>query len=186
MLNRHACTMITNGIMLLATYDGDVLRLYIDGVQVKGINNLITNSSVPDDRGTYSLKVGGHTFSKNFFLGNIDEVRVWNRSLTNVEIAEGYTQGKFNTTGQMLYLPFNTTSGANALNTTSGANALNTTSGANALNTTSGANALNTTSGANALNTTSGANALNTTSGANALNTTSGIGRTNIELERQA
>lgn len=103
-----------------ATYDGNILRLYIDGLRVKGINNLLTNSSVPENTGNHSLRVGGHAFSKNFFVGNIDEVRVWNRALTDVDILRGYLQGKFDNTGQILYLPFNTTSGANALNTPSG------------------------------------------------------------------
>jgi hypothetical protein len=122
------------------TYDGNVLSLYIDGMQVRGKNNVLTNSAVPEDTGIHPLRLGGHALNpKNVFLGNIDEVTLWNRALTDVDIAEGYLEGKFDTTGRMLYLPFNTTSAPNALNTTSAPNALNTTSAPNALNTTSAA-----------------------------------------------
>jgi hypothetical protein len=107
------------------TYDGNVLSLYIDGMQVRGKNNVLTNSAVPEDTGIHPLRLGGHALNpKNVFLGNIDEVTLWNRALTDVDIAKGYLEGKFDTTGRTLYLPFNTTSAPNA------SNALNTTSAA--------------------------------------------------------
>jgi Concanavalin A-like lectin/glucanases superfamily len=86
-------------------YDGSALRLYIDGAQVRE-SMLPRQDAVPDNVGTRSLRIGANAFSdKDFFVGNIDEIRIWNRPLTNAEIGEGYTRGIFNTTGQVLYLP---------------------------------------------------------------------------------
>lgn len=90
------------------TYDGHVVRLYIDGVQVR---NLFVPSADPDTTGKEPLRIGAEnlfaeTAPRSTFNGLIDEVRVWNRALTDVEIAEGYTKGIFDTTSQVLYLPF--------------------------------------------------------------------------------
>jgi hypothetical protein len=44
-----------------------------------------------------------------FYIGKVDEVRVWNRGLTNSEIAEIYSNGTFNTIGQVIYQDFKNT-----------------------------------------------------------------------------
>jgi hypothetical protein len=90
------------------TYDGQVVRLYIDGVQVR--NKFIPGTG-PDTTGVEPMRIGAEnllaeTASRKTFNGLIDEVRIWNRALTEVEIREGYTKGKFDTIGQVLYLPF--------------------------------------------------------------------------------
>jgi hypothetical protein len=41
-----------------------------------------------------------------FFIGNVDEVRIWNRALSASEVANAYNNGLFDTIGQVLYLPF--------------------------------------------------------------------------------
>jgi len=41
-----------------------------------------------------------------FFEGEIDEVRVWNRALSTEEIEDQYSNGIFDTNGQLVYLPF--------------------------------------------------------------------------------
>jgi hypothetical protein len=41
-----------------------------------------------------------------YFIGSIGEIRVWNRSLSVQEVAAAYNEGLYNTTGQVLYLPF--------------------------------------------------------------------------------
>jgi Concanavalin A-like lectin/glucanases superfamily len=94
---------------VVATYDGSVLRLYIDGVQV--VKSILTDGAIPDNTGTDPLRVGAESSLVEFlprdnFVGNIDEVRVWNRALPIGEIANGYKTGTFNTTSQVLYLPF--------------------------------------------------------------------------------
>jgi concanavalin A-like lectin/glucanase superfamily protein len=88
------------------TYDGSALRLNIDGVQVRE-SILPRDGAIPDNTGTRPLRIGANAYSdKDFFVGNIDEVRVWNRGLSGTEIANGYRTGIFNTTGQVVYLPF--------------------------------------------------------------------------------
>ena len=87
-------------------YDGSALRLNIDGVQVRE-SILPRDGAIPDNTGTRPLRIGANAYSdKDFFVGNIDEVRVWNRGLSGTEIANGYRTGIFNTTGQVVYLPF--------------------------------------------------------------------------------
>jgi hypothetical protein len=88
----------------VVTYDGSTaVRLYIDGVQVSSL----TTSATPDNTGIQPVRIGANSLSLNgFFIGNVDEVRIWNRALSAAEIADAYNNGQFNTTGQVLYLPF--------------------------------------------------------------------------------
>lgn len=90
------------------TFDGHVVRLYIDGVQVR---NTFIPSAGPDTTGEEPMRIGAEnllaeTAPRRTFNGLIDEVRVWDRALSDIEIAEGYAEDKFDTTGQVLYLPF--------------------------------------------------------------------------------
>jgi hypothetical protein len=94
---------------VVATYDGSVLRLYVDGVQA--VKNIITQDAVPDNTGSDPLRIGARSSltepsPRDNFVGNIDEVRIWNRALTDAEIEEGYKTGRFTMTGQVVYLPF--------------------------------------------------------------------------------
>jgi PKD repeat protein len=67
---------------LAGTYDGTTLRLFINGVQTASStpNGSIATSSGP-------LRIGGNSLWGEFFQGYIDEVRVYNRALTQAEIA---------------------------------------------------------------------------------------------------
>jgi hypothetical protein len=90
------------------TYDGHVIRLYIDGVQVR---NTFIPSAGPDTTGEEPLRIGAENLlaenaPRRTFNGLIDEVRVWDRALSDVEIAEGYAEDNFDINGQVLYLPF--------------------------------------------------------------------------------
>jgi hypothetical protein len=87
----------------VARYDGSEVKLYIDGVLVANKSSI----SSPDSTGTQPVRIGANSlFLKEYFTGSIDEVRIWNRSLTSSEIKDGYYNGTFDTTGQVLYLPF--------------------------------------------------------------------------------
>ena len=70
-----------------ATYDGAQQRLYVNGTQVgsRTQTGAIAASSLP-------LRIGGNTPYGNFFTGRIDEVRVYNRALTQPEIAADMTR----------------------------------------------------------------------------------------------
>jgi hypothetical protein len=70
-----------------ATYDGAQQRLYVNGTQVaiRAQTGAIAASTLP-------LRIGGNTPYGNFFTGRIDEVRVYNRALTQPEIAADMTR----------------------------------------------------------------------------------------------
>ncbi|MET1084645.1 MAG: LamG domain-containing protein, partial [Burkholderiales bacterium] len=63
------------------TYDGMTLRLFINGVQTAS-----TPISGPIATSTGPLRIGGTSLWGEFFQGYIDEVRVYNRALTQDEI----------------------------------------------------------------------------------------------------
>jgi hypothetical protein len=88
---------------VVATYDGSILRLYIDGVQIASKS---TSGAAPDNTGIQPVRIGANSLAPNdFFIGQVDEVRIWNRTLTDSEIADAYNNGVFNTNEQVLYLP---------------------------------------------------------------------------------
>ena len=66
---------------LAATYDGSVLALYVNGVQV---STLLASGSIVTSAG--GLKVGGNAVWGEWFSGLVDEVRLYNRALTATEI----------------------------------------------------------------------------------------------------
>lgn len=69
---------------LALTYDGASLRLYVNGIQVRSVarsGNIATSSN--------PLQIGGDSrFYGQWFAGLIDEVRIYNRSLSAAEIQE--------------------------------------------------------------------------------------------------
>jgi hypothetical protein len=72
---------------LAATYDGATLRLYVNGVQVasRAQTGAIIVTSSP-------LRIGGNGIWGEYFQGRIDEVRIYNRALSQAEL-----QGDMNT-----------------------------------------------------------------------------------------
>jgi hypothetical protein len=68
---------------LAMTWDGSVLRLYVDGAEVAtqpAPGALLT--------GTGPLRIGGNGLRGEFFAGLVDEVRVYDRVLSAVRIGE--------------------------------------------------------------------------------------------------
>ena len=66
---------------LASTYDGSVLRLFVNGVQVS-----TRALAGPIAASTGALRIGGNAVWPEWFQGLIDEVRVYNRALTPAEI----------------------------------------------------------------------------------------------------
>ena len=66
---------------IAATYDGAALRLYFNGtiISSQGQTGAISTSTNP-------LQIGGDSIYGQFFQGAIDEVRIYNRALTQAEI----------------------------------------------------------------------------------------------------
>ena len=66
---------------LAVTYDGAMLRLYVNGTQVG--SQAMTGSMVTS---TGALRVGGNSVWGEFFQGQIDEIRIYNRALTQAQV----------------------------------------------------------------------------------------------------
>ncbi len=63
------------------TYDGTTLRLFINGVQRASVA-----VSGPIATSTGPLRIGGNSIWGEFFQGRIDEIRIYNRALSQAEI----------------------------------------------------------------------------------------------------
>ena len=89
----------------VVTFDGSILRLYVDGVQVA----TLSTSSIPETTGNnHPLKIGANSrIVDDLFSGSIDEVGVWNRALTTTEIANLMNNGGFATNGLVYMNSFN-------------------------------------------------------------------------------
>src|SRR5258706_318946 len=66
---------------LAATFDGATVRLYVNGAQVAS-----QAQTTPLATTTEALQIGGDSYPNEFFAGRIDEVRIYNRALTQAEI----------------------------------------------------------------------------------------------------
>src|SRR5262249_55553891 len=71
---------------LPVTYDGWTLRFYVNGSQVSSAakTGALASSSNP-------LEIGGDSLYQQYFLGTIDEVRIYNRALSVTEIQTDMT-----------------------------------------------------------------------------------------------
>jgi hypothetical protein len=75
-------------VHLAATYDGANQRLYVNGTQVAS-----RAQTGPILTSTGALRIGGNNVFGEYFNGRVDEVRVYNRALTQAEIATGMNSG---------------------------------------------------------------------------------------------
>ena len=86
----------------VVTFDGTTVTLYLDGLPV----GTRIASGIPDSGGEEPIRMGANSDGlSNFFVGNVDEIRVWNAALTAQQVADAYN-GKFDTKGQIEYLDF--------------------------------------------------------------------------------
>jgi hydrogenase maturation factor HypE len=66
---------------LALTYDGNTMRLFVNGVQASSIA-----AGSPVLASANAFRIGGNSSWGEYFVGLIDEVRVYNRALTANEI----------------------------------------------------------------------------------------------------
>jgi hypothetical protein len=91
---------------VLLSYNGSLLRLDIDGEKQTSTTKQ-TNGALPDTTGEQPLRIGANALEENkFFTGYIDEVRVWNRALSEEEILQIYTNNNLSSLGQIIYKGF--------------------------------------------------------------------------------
>ena len=78
---------------IAATYDGAMIRLYINGIEEgsKAASITIATNDLP-------LSIGAQSDGSRFFQGALDQVRVYNRALSAEEIA-GLVGGSLPPTG---------------------------------------------------------------------------------------
>jgi len=84
------------------TFDntGNSMKLYIDGTA----QPTSSPTSDPDSTGAQPLRIGADSSaSGRFFIGNADEVRVWNRALSSTEVSNAYN-GVITTNGLVAYV----------------------------------------------------------------------------------
>jgi hypothetical protein len=74
-------------VHLATTYDGTTIRLYVNGAQVA-----TQAQSGPITAGTGPLRFGGTALWPEWFQGQLDELRVYNRALTAAEIQADMTR----------------------------------------------------------------------------------------------
>jgi len=73
---------------VVGTFDNEVMRLYVNGVEVGSLprHGPICPSETRVVLGTYSPGHGGA-----FFIGTLDEVKIWNRALTAAEVQQHFS-----------------------------------------------------------------------------------------------
>lgn len=88
----------------VATYDGSTLRLYIDGFLVA---SRLALGVTPDSSSILPVRIGANSLVLDgFFIGNIDEIRIWNTPLTISEIRGAYyNDNEFSNTPAIVYVP---------------------------------------------------------------------------------
>src|SRR5688572_14772015 len=80
----------------VVTFDNpnNIVKLFVDGLQV----GTLTTTSNPDNTGTQPLRIGENSqppLGPDAFVGQLDEVGVWSRALTNAEITSLMNTGAF-------------------------------------------------------------------------------------------
>ena len=86
----------------VVTFDGLAIGLYIDGLPVA----TKSASASPDSGGEEPIRMGADSQSlTNYFIGNVDEVRIWKNALTPQQVIEAYN-GNFNPQDLIEYLDF--------------------------------------------------------------------------------
>jgi hypothetical protein len=103
---------VWNHVVFTFTNNTKELKLYIDGTQ-KGTTRTLTDY-LPVDNGTLYIGTYGGRIGNYPFNGTIDEIRIYNRSLSAGEVLEHYRGNFSNNTGMVLYLPFKEGTGTNA------------------------------------------------------------------------
>ncbi|MFW6436496.1 MAG: LamG-like jellyroll fold domain-containing protein [Halococcoides sp.] len=75
---------------LTATYDGSQVTLYRNGDQV---DSKTASGSIDGYDDTHGLSIGSNAAGENHWNGSVDELRVYNESLTGTEVSELYRYG---------------------------------------------------------------------------------------------
>jgi len=83
-------TLDTSWHHYVGVYDGEKVKLYIDG-ELQEDTNSISGSIDKDNSGV--LRIGTHPTNSYNFNGQIDEIKIWNYPLTSEEVKKEYNGG---------------------------------------------------------------------------------------------
>ena len=83
-----ALSSSTGWLMWTCQWDGSMIRSYLNGVNVK---NESFNGTLPNINN--NLEIGSRISTSQYLNGSIDEVRIYNRSLSAYEISQIYSSG---------------------------------------------------------------------------------------------
>lgn len=72
---------------IVGVWTGSRLEIYVDGVLQKNTATTGTTARLPSDK---IMRIGRDTATIRCFVGNIDEVAIWNKALSAAEIADLY------------------------------------------------------------------------------------------------
>ncbi|RYD36909.1 MAG: hypothetical protein EOP87_04600, partial [Verrucomicrobiaceae bacterium] len=107
-------TALTDGVWYhaAATFDGGTWKLYLDGnLEAEGDTGGQSPSPDADRNTTYGSAMNASGTAAGFFLGMMDEVRIWNRARTQAEIRSGMNGTPPSTTGLVTRHSMGETSG---------------------------------------------------------------------------
>ena len=77
---------------MLVSYDGSLLSLYVDKVLV---SKKKTNAAIPDNNKVPIVRIGSNFLKSNsFFIGDVDNLKIWNRPLTENEVYSLFNNNK--------------------------------------------------------------------------------------------
>jgi phospholipase C len=90
---------------ILLTYDKSILKLFVDNNLQSELN---TQGAIPDDNNLPIIRLGANFLKQdNFFVGNIQNLLLWNRSLNTNEISSFFTNNTI-PTGRVVDVRANT------------------------------------------------------------------------------
>lgn len=90
---RHLVARFTTNT---TTQTGNMIEIFIDGKQKTGTAGYAAGTTYSSPSNSYRLSIGARNASatvSDFFQGQIDEVAIWGRSLSQMEILELYRRG---------------------------------------------------------------------------------------------
>lgn len=91
--NTETETTYDTWYLATATYDGSSLKLYLNGVLAADVNN---SDQITYDLAEYGIRMGRPDFTaQDFFLGYMDDVKVFAKALTESEIIEMYNENRW-------------------------------------------------------------------------------------------
>jgi hypothetical protein len=78
---------------VVATYDGDTCKIYVNGVDVTSVTSDNASGNILNTTSALRIGAEGGATASGFWTGALDEVRIFGRALTAVEVQSLYAAG---------------------------------------------------------------------------------------------